>query len=96
MRGSSDLEVTVELVVTVRGIKLNIISLGTDLEIGDAKEIDDFAISLYVVKQGETLYDVAKALNTEESTLTRLNEDISFPLKGGEKVLFYKEEQLEI
>ena len=96
LRGSSDLEVTVELVVTVRGIKLNIISLGTDLEIGDVKEIDDFAISLYVVKQGETLYDVAKALNTEESTLTRLNEDISFPLKGGEKVLFYKEEQLEI
>ena len=58
--------------------------------LGAEKEEDDYAICLYVVKAGETLWDVAKALNTDEATLQALNRDVSLPLCGGEKILLYR------
>jgi hypothetical protein len=51
----------------------------------------DAAISLYIDKKGETLWDVAKALVCREETLLTLNPDLELSLAGGEKVLLYRE-----
>ena len=61
-----------------------------DVELGAEKEENDFAVSLYIAKEGETLWEVAKALNTDEITLAEQNADVGLPLKGGEKILLYK------
>ena len=89
-RGGAEIEINVELFVIVRGVRSTECMVIGGLEIGDKKEEDDFAISLYIVKQGETLWEVAKALNTDEETLTSQNSDIELPLKGGEKIILYK------
>lgn len=91
LRTSSEIEVSVEFAVTVRGVSEQEITLVSAVEIGAEKEDNDYAISLYIVKPGETLWDVAKALNTDTDTIIRLNEEIKTPLKGGEKILVYKE-----
>lgn len=89
-RGSSDVEITAELLVTVRGVQSKEISIIYDVELGAEKEENDFAVSLYIAKEGETLWEVAKALNTDEITLAEQNADVGLPLKGGEKILLYK------
>ncbi len=91
LRTSTEIEVTAEFSATVRGISAKETTLVSAIEIGAPKEEDDFAISLYIVKPGETLWDVAKALNSDEDTIMKLNEDVNVPLKGGEKILLYKE-----
>ena len=76
--------------VTVRGVQSKEISIIYDVELGAEKEENDFAVSLYIAKEGETLWEVAKALNTDEITLAEQNADVGLPLKGGEKILLYK------
>lgn len=91
LRTSTEIEVTAEFTASVRGINAKETTLVSAIEVGAEKEEDDYAISLYIVKPGETLWDVAKALNTDEDTIMKLNEDVAVPLKGGEKILLYKE-----
>ena len=89
-RGSGDVEVSAEMLVSVRGAQSREMQVITGVTVGEKKEGDDFAISLYIVKAGETLWDVAKALNTDEKVLAAQNADVPLPLKGGEKILLYK------
>lgn len=61
-------------------------------DIKDAGETipNDSVISLYIVGKGETLYDVAKALRSDEEELVAMNPEIELPLKDGDKVMFYR------
>ena len=90
-RGGSEIELTAELLVTVRGAKEKEICVIADVVMGEEKDRDDVAISLYIVKKGETLWDVAKELNADEEVLAEQNADVALPLKGGEKIILYKE-----
>lgn len=89
-RGSGDVEVTAEMLVSVRGVQSKEMDVISDVTVGEEKETDDFAISLYIVKEGQTLWDVAKELNVDETTLSVQNPDVSQPLRPGEKILLYK------
>lgn len=89
-RGGSEIEITVELLVVVKGTQNKEINIISGITIGEEKEEEDFAVCLYIVKPDETLWEVAKALNTDEGTLIKQNEDIILPLKGGEKIILYK------
>ena len=89
-RGGSDMEVSAELSITVRGAKEETLDVITGVTVGDEKPEEDVAISLYIAKDGESLWDVAKALNTDEKTLEELNKDVVLPLRGGEQILLYR------
>lgn len=91
LRTGMEMEISAEFGVTVRGVAESSATLVSEVTVGAEKEENDFAISLYIVKPGENLWDVAKALNTDEQTLLKLNADIKIPLTGGEKILIYKE-----
>jgi len=91
VRSASEIEVTVEIYVAVRGTNRHELKMVSSIETGAEKVDAEYAISLYIVKPGETVWDVAKALNSDEDTILRLNPEIAVPLKGGEKVLVYNE-----
>ena len=73
------------------GNNVNKKTIVEDMEEGAAKEDDNIAISLYIAKEGESLWDVAKMLSTDEKTLMQLNPDIKLPLRSGDKILLYRE-----
>ena len=50
-RGSSDLELTAELLVTVRGAQSKMIKVISGVQVGEEKAEEDFAICAYVVKK---------------------------------------------
>ena len=86
-----EIDLSFEAIVNIKGLSEKTISVVSAIETGAPKEENDFAISLYIVQKGETLWDVAKALNTSEETLLKQNADVPLPLNGGEKVILYRE-----
>lgn len=51
---------------------------------------NDSVISLYIVGKGESLYDVAKALRSDEEELLAMNPEVELPLQEGDKILLYR------
>ncbi|MBR6750894.1 MAG: DUF3794 domain-containing protein [Clostridia bacterium] len=90
VRHNDEIEVVAEISFSVFGSTDRTVKFMTGYsEICD-KEVSDIAISLYIARREETLWDVAKALDTEESTLIELNPELTLPLTGGERILFYR------
>ncbi|MCL2621522.1 MAG: DUF3794 domain-containing protein [Firmicutes bacterium] len=57
---------------------------------GDEKVNDSSAIVVYIVKDGEKLWDIAKKLNTGLNVLREQNHGIDENLNAGYKVMLYK------
>ena len=89
-RHNDEIEVNGEITVELFGASFRTVRAVASAEEGAEKECSDVAISLYLVRSGEDLWDVAKAMSTDEDTLMRLNPDVELPLKGGEKILLYR------
>lgn len=89
LKTGSDIEVSVDYSVTLRGTDEKTLACLADATLGADKEPDDVAICLYPVREGEDLFAVAKALNVTEQTLLDQNPDLSLPLVGGEQILLY-------
>lgn len=90
-RHNDQIELTGDIYLEVYGSASRPIKVITAIEELGEREQNDCAISLYIVKPDETLWDVAKALMSEEDILAKLNPDLKLPLMGGEKVLLYRE-----
>ena len=88
---NGEVDLLIELIITVKGVSSKVLRVLSSVEIGAPKEEDDYAVCLYIVRKDETLWDVAKALNTSEEILLKQNPDVPLPLGGGERVILYKE-----
>lgn len=96
LRTTSEIEVTAEFIVTVKGKRTAEVNVISEIEIGEEKETDDVAISLYIVKPAQGLWEVAKELNTSETVLINQNPELKLPVKAGDKVILYKEINFEL
>ena len=90
VRFGSSLEVSLEALVTVTGEEEKIITYLASAEDRGEKVKNDAVISVYLVGEGETLFDCAKALGSDEEELLALNSELDLPLKVGDKVLLYR------
>lgn len=90
-RHNDQIEITGDVCLEVFGSASRPLTVISAIEEGGDREQNDCAISLYIVRPGEALWDVAKALMSDEATLAALNPDLKLPLIGGEKVLLYRE-----
>ncbi|MFA6766684.1 MAG: LysM domain-containing protein, partial [Clostridia bacterium] len=86
-----EISLTFETALNVKGASCEETTFLEDIQMGAPKEDNNVAISLYITKEGESLWDIAKSLSTDEQTLLNLNPDIKLPLKSGEKILLYRE-----
>lgn len=96
IRTTSEIEVSAEIAISVKGKRSTQVNLVSDIEVGEAKEIDDVAISLYIVKPNQSIWEVAKDLNTTETIIINQNPELKLPVKPGDKVVLYKEINFEI
>ncbi|MBE5756935.1 MAG: hypothetical protein E7342_03950 [Clostridiales bacterium] len=65
----------------------------TDLTFGEDKKEKQSAISVYIAKEGEELFDMAKRLNSSMEDITKINDELSFPLKGDERIIIFRQER---
>lgn len=63
----------------------------TNLALGDEKPQKDFALEIYLARENQTLWDIAKELNVSTTDLVNQNGELTLPLKPGEKIVAYRQ-----
>lgn len=63
----------------------------TSVEEGEEKPVNTSAISVYIPKNQDTLWELSKSLGVSEEDIMALNPDLSFPLSGDERIIIYRE-----
>ncbi len=89
LRYGSAIEVSGVLQISLRGKSDKLVSYLEGVEELGERLKNDSVISVYLVGEGECLFDCAKALRSDEEELLALNPDLTLPLKAGDKVLLY-------
>ena len=79
-------EVCLELAVTER----TTVAVISELKIGEPLPLNDSAFSVYIARENESLWDAAKALGMTPEQVVLGNPTLTFPLKGGERVLAFR------
>ena len=90
IRFGATLEIAGEVSVTVSGSSEKVVYYLEKAENIGERIKNDAVISVYLVGEGETLFDCAKALQSDEEELLALNPELDLPLKEGDKVLLYR------
>lgn len=62
---------------------------------GDEKPNDEYAIHVYLVKQNETVWDIAKQMGVSPELIMEQNPNMELPLKAGDKIFIYKQKLVE-
>ena len=58
---------------------------------GDSTPESDAAISIFLPREGEDLWQVAKRLSRAPEELQKSNPDLTFPVKEGERIFVYRQ-----
>lgn len=59
--------------------------------IGAEKELNQSAVSVFIASDGDSIWDVAKALSATPKSIISQNPDIEEGLKDGDKVLYFRQ-----
>ncbi len=80
----------------IAGVKVNysvvrpfISAMATKVTYGEDKPAKDCALEIYVAKEKQTVWDIAKELNISSEDLLKQNADLSLPISAGEKIIVY-------
>lgn len=85
-----EIEVSAELNVYANMYDNNTLNAITGVSVGDEKTRDDCSLLIYVVRPGQTLWDVAKDLGVSQDLILEQNPEVALPLTGGEKLVVYQ------
>ncbi len=87
--GETDAEATLK--VCVKGYERQKWEYICNVQEGDAIVESDGAVSIFLPKAGETLWEVAKRLCRMPEELQKSNPDLTFPVKEGERIFVYRQ-----
>ena len=89
-RHGRELEFLIELKINYNVVKSQISYLTNDITLGESKEDKDYAMEIYIAKENETLWDIAKKLNVKISDIMGQNKDLTLPIKSGDKIVAFR------
>ncbi len=55
------------------------------------REENNSAFSVYIPKDGDTMWDICKTLGVTEDVILKTNKDLEFPLSQNERIVIYRE-----
>ena len=88
-RHGRELEILCELKLNYSIASQSISSITTEITLGEEKTPKDCALEIYVAKEDESLWDIAKKLNITVADLLSQNGELSLPIKEGQKIIAY-------
>lgn len=89
IRSGKEIEVVLDLVTTVNCQSDEYFEFVKSVEELEDKPCTDSAITIYVTKENETLFDVAKALNVMPDVITGQNEVADGKFASGQRIFVY-------
>ena len=63
----------------------------SNVEIGEERPVNTSGLSMYVAKDGDTMWDVCKALTATPEQILSQNPTLTFPLKQCDKVIYFRQ-----
>ena len=63
----------------------------SNVEIGEERPVNASGLSMYVAKDGDTMWDVCKTLTATPEQILSQNPTLTFPLKQCDKVIFFRQ-----
>ncbi len=85
-----DKEVEACLIFTATSFKKVCGNYVKNVEFKGDKKIETSAISVYLARENETLFSLAKRLNLKPEIIKDTNKDLSFPLDKDERIVIYR------
>ena len=80
----------------IAGVKVNysiirpfVSAMVTKVIYGEEKPQKDYALEIYVAKERQTIWDIAKELNISTDNLMMQNPELTLPISAGEKIIIY-------
>lgn len=61
-----------------------------EIFVGNEKQKQSGAVSVYIAKEGDTEWDVCKQLGVSSENIAEYNENVTYPLKGNERIIVYR------
>ncbi len=86
-----EIEVTTNISFQVEIWETGKVEFLSEAEIGEEKEMNHSAISVFVASEGDSVWDVAKALSATPKNLKQQNPEMNDVLQEGEKVLYFRQ-----
>jgi hypothetical protein len=80
-----------ELCISYKKSKVKTFNFITSLSETDVIIAEDSAFSLYIPQEGDTLWNVCKALKVSPQVITEQNPQVEYPLVGNEKIIVYRQ-----
>lgn len=89
-----ELEILLEINVNYNLFRTNVNCVTSSITLSDLKPQKDYSLELYIAKENEALFDIAKKLNVSLSDLLSQNE-INLPLHDKDKIVCYTQKKVE-
>lgn len=87
-RGELDIEAEVGILLT--HYEVGEAEYISSVTVGEEKERNDSALSLYIVSEGDEMWDVCKALTATPEDILAQNPTLSVPLAEGDRVVYFR------
>lgn len=90
-----EIEVFAKLYLYVDVFGTNTSAVISEVSLGEEIAPNNCALKIYIVKDNETLWDVAKELGTSVEEIMAQNPELELPLKAGDRVYIYYQKVME-
>lgn len=91
VRREREFEIDVNLALTLTKYEEIECEYITGVELGEERQKNTSALSLYVAGEGEGMLDVCKALYAMPGDILAQNPDLTFPTKEGDEVVYFRQ-----
>ena len=85
-----ELEIEAEIGVLLRSVRCCEAEFVSSVTVGEEKERNESALSLYIVAEGDGMWDVCKALTATPDDIMAQNPSLSLPLSPGDRVVYFR------
>ncbi|MBQ9276522.1 MAG: DUF3794 domain-containing protein [Clostridia bacterium] len=91
VRREREFEIDVNLAIALTKYKENECEYIVGVELGEERQKNTSALSLYVAGDGEGMFDVCKALYAMPDDILAQNPELTFPTKEGDEVVYFRQ-----
>lgn len=83
-------EITLTIAFNTKCYVTDQINYISAVELGEEREVNRSGLSIYVANDGDTPWDVCKALTATPEQILAQNPNVTYPLKYGDKIIYFR------
>lgn len=90
LRGDREFDIDMNLLVTACGFTPLTISYISNVEVGEEREQNTSALSIYVASAEDTMLDVCKALSAMPEDILEQNPNLTLPFEDNTRIVYFR------